>query len=1048
MLALPRIPRPLLTLAVVMAAVGCREATPSTAAVTPAASATVTAPVTAHPGELGVERPLAPGDTHLYPVDLAAGELVRFEVLQRGVDLYLVLLDPADRVLLRVDSPNGSKGSEHLVHIVEAGGRHTLSVRGAGSRTGTYVAREAARRQPAAGDHLRVAAEAAVAGAYASASGLDGLPPAGDQRVTDGYARAVEGFRTLGDRRREADVLYLLGHQHLRHGRPAQAVTAFERLLRLLEPTRAEARADAHNEIAVAYGRLGQGQRELEHLRQALALYETLGDRRDLAATLHNLGRAEARHGRLQRGLELLRRAARLWRQLAERAQLVETLNALGSVHRTLGDLELALDHQRRALALTDGRTDPVGRVETLCFLGATQLAAGDVDGAAASFEEALPLSATTGDAMDRALVATGLGRVAEQRGHLRRAREHYRGAREVFARRELVNYEATLLVNLGNVALRAAEPREAHELYTRALVIFTASGHREGEAGARLGLARAERELGRLGAALDQAEEALATLEGTLGPGADAELVLPFFSSRQDYFDLVVELLMEHHRREPEAGYDGLALAAAEQARARQFLRLLGDDSRSGGGPRAEGGRTGPPDGGGRERRRALRHAIESSDRALRRLGTTVPAVFGAALQRDLRHRLAEYRRLSDDARAGDPWRTALERPRPLVLPEIQRLLAEDSLLLEIHLGEEASYLWVVWRHGLESHRLPGRASLEPLARRASELLQKSDRITHRVPAERAMRELSELLLAPVGQRLAGRRLLVVPSGALELVPFAALPSPLAPGELLVDRHEVVHLPSTSVLAALRGRHPSRPPAKLLALVTDPVFGADDPRLEEARPPGRREPGELALGRLLHTRREAQAILAAAGDARPVLHAEGFDAHRELVTGGALADYRIVHFATHGVLHDVHPELSALVLSRYHPDGRPRSGRLALYDVHDLRLAADLVVLSACRTALGKQVRGEGLLGLPRGFLLAGASQVLVSLWRVQDEGTAELMARFYRHLLVDGRPVAEALRRAQASMRAEARYAPYHWAGFVLQGDPALAVVPPPPR
>ncbi|HXG65462.1 MAG TPA: CHAT domain-containing protein, partial [Blastocatellia bacterium] len=193
-----------------------------------------------------------------------------------------------------------------------------------------------------------------------------------------------------------------------------------------------------------------------------------------------------------------------------------------------------------------------------------------------------------------------------------------------------------------------------------------------------------------------------------------------------------------------------------------------------------------------------------------------------------------------------------------------------------------------------------------------------------------------------------------------------------------------------------------------------------------------------LRMPRLPFTRREAEAIAALApATARKV--ALDFDASRHTALSPELGQYRYVHFATHGFLNTRHPELSGLVLSLVDEEGRDQSGFLRLRDIYNLRLPAELVVLSGCRTGLGKEVRGEGLVGLTRGFMYAGAARVLVSLWDVGDESTAELMARFYRGLLKEGQSAAAALRAAQVSMWKEKRWqAPYYWAAFVLQGEP----------
>ncbi|HXU30700.1 MAG TPA: CHAT domain-containing protein, partial [Thermoanaerobaculia bacterium] len=266
-----------------------------------------------------------------------------------------------------------------------------------------------------------------------------------------------------------------------------------------------------------------------------------------------------------------------------------------------------------------------------------------------------------------------------------------------------------------------------------------------------------------------------------------------------------------------------------------------------------------------------------------------------------------------------------------------------------------------------------------------------------------------------------------------------------------LLEEHEVVYLPSATTLISQRRRLALRPEAPRRAYVlADPVFSADDPRVaeaasakgsapaKEARDAVRQAGGLLpAFERLPGTRREAETIagLAAAGEVRTALD---FAASREAVLAEDLRSFRVVHFATHGVADTRNPVLTGLVLSLVDAAGRPREGFLGLSDIRQLDLAADLVVLSGCRTAFGKEVRGEGLMGLTRGFLSAGARRVVASLWQVQDRAAAELMARFYRGMWRNGLAPAAALREAQRSLRREPRYRdPYFWSGFVLQGD-----------
>ena len=191
------------------------------------------------------------------------------------------------------------------------------------------------------------------------------------------------------------------------------------------------------------------------------------------------------------------------------------------------------------------------------------------------------------------------------------------------------------------------------------------------------------------------------------------------------------------------------------------------------------------------------------------------------------------------------------------------------------------------------------------------------------------------------------------------------------------------------------------------------------------------------SLPRLLSSREEARNISAYAPGPQAVLNLD-FDASRENATGGTLADYRILHFATHGLLDSTRPELSSLVFSLYDEDGKAKDGFLRLDQIYNLNLDSDLVVLSACQTALGKDVRGEGLIGLTRGFMYAGARRVVASLWKVDDAATAEFMRRFYRNFLQKKLSAASALRQTQNEMKKVPRFrAPYFWAGFTMQGE-----------
>ncbi|MET0624673.1 MAG: CHAT domain-containing protein, partial [Pyrinomonadaceae bacterium] len=447
------------------------------------------------------------------------------------------------------------------------------------------------------------------------------------------------------------------------------------------------------------------------------------------------------------------------------------------------------------------------------------------------------------------------------------------------------------------------------------------------------------------------------------------------------------------------------------------------------------------------------------------------------------------ELQQVETQIRQTSPRYAALTQPQPLTLAEIQtQALDADTLLLEYALGKDRSYLWVVTPTSLMSYELPGRAEIEAAAMEFYQSVRRSPRAAANTAkarreigaalqrqaqarSEQAAARLSRMLLAPAATLLGKKRLLIVADGALQYIPFAALPEPVSEGggvkpPPLIVQHEIASLPSASTLAVLRREAGERKATtKTLAVVADPVFERTDQRLkgrvgqpaanvntpeapaDESRGLGlitvksAQESGvtarDLRIPRLPATRREADAISQLAPPAAR-LEMLDFAANRAAATDPALGDYRFVHFATHGFLDSQHPELSGILLSMFDEQGRAQDGFLRAHEIFNLNLNADVVVLSACQTGIGKVVKGEGLVGLTRGFMYAGAPRVMVSLWSVNDAATAELMTRFYKGVLIDKRRPAQALQAAQVSMLNDKRFAaPFYWAAFTLQGE-----------
>jgi len=865
--------------------------------------------------------------------------------------------------------------------------------------------------------------------------GLDRWQLGATAEARAAFEKAVALQREIGDRYGEGASLGNLCATNLGKGELKAGLACYESALPVLREVKAESLAAfALNNLGRVYDILGEPDQALDRYRQAREGMRATGDRAGEARTLNYIGLLHQELGDNQEALADFGAALEVFRSLDNRRWQAFVLHNLGLVYQGLGEWARAVSAYQEALRLRREVGDRAEEAATLTNLGQVYSALHNSREALECQRKALVLRRESGDRWGEGVALTQLGRAALALGDTPSALTHFDHAIALLEAAGSQAEEAEALRSRGDADLAAGQPARALESLGEALRLARATGHRASEAQAEYGLARAERGLGHLAAARLHAGTALEIFETLRTRIGNPDLRASYSALRHQAYELDLELLMESHRAEPAAGWDRAALETGERARARTLVELLneaGVDVREGVDPALLERRTS-----------LLRRLSAKTERALREHPKGEDE--RAALEQERYAVLRELDAVEAEIRERSPGFAALTQPQPLRAAEIQALLDPDTLLLAYALGEERSYLWAVTADRIESFELPGRARIEELARRVNEEMSRFDIENRRREAGNAA-ALGRLLLGPVAGRLGGQRLVIVPDGALQYIPFGALPLPAGKGSgeeagpvLLLERHEVVDLPSASALAVQRrvlAERARRPPAaKRLAVLADPVFDRRDPRVAARGTPQGDSP---AFERLPASRQEAEAIAALAPRGESLV-ALDFDAALPRVLGDRLSDFRIVHFATHGVIDAERPTLSGLALSMVDSGGRPQEGFLHLHDIYNLRLNADLVVLSGCRTALGKEVRGEGLIGLTRGFQYAGASRVVASLWRVEDLATASLMARFYRGLWIEKLPPAAALRAAQLWVSRQRRWRdPYFWAAFVLEGD-----------
>jgi len=1007
-----------------------------------------------------IERELAGDDVHAYLIQLTAGQFASVIVDQRGIDLVVMAFTPDGKRVARVDGPSGAKGPEEVLLMAEASGTYRLE--------------------------LRSVEEMATSGRYAGR-----------------YEVKIETLRA--------------------------STTEDKRLLEIFDLNN---RASEHAFNGYVHQINGNYVEALDAYQKSIPLNEATGNKRQLAVTLNYMGTTSFLLGNYPAALEFYERSSSLGQELGNKAWWANNLSSMSLVYRNIGDFGQALDCAQRSLTIQEALSNKAGVANGEMNMGLVYGSIGDYARALEHYRKSLALGEEAGA---KRLIANALDKIGwayNVQGAYTRALEY--AQRSLKLNEEIRNQRQTIfsVLTIGNIYQSRGDYAEALEYFRRALALSEKQADQREIIDALNGLSDSHKSLRNYSQALEAAqraatlaqeignrelllyalnntaschfslnqledarrasEQAIKIVESLRTSVAGDEARAGYFASARYPYELEVDVLMQLHKQHASEQYDVSALQVSERGRARSLLEALNEaraNIRQGVDPTLLTSE--------RTLHQRLNAAAERQTRLLSGKHTEEQAI---RLRKEVDELTADYLQVEAQIRQSSPRYAALTQPAPLSVREIQSdVLDAETALLEYALGEDQSYLWVVTPTSIKDFELPKRAEIETSVRRVIELLSDGKRWTTsaQINAEYAAAadQLSRMLLPPaLMSQLQAKRLVIVGDGALQYLPFGALPNPTAKevqgptsqngrqltgaGQPLITAYEIVTLPSASTLAVLRRETANRArPSKSVAVLADPVFEETDARVQAVtaqnhqrggaqQTPGRRKESRVELTysrtvleratrftanmeangtvreesritRLPFTRFEAEGILAAAPPSQS-LKATDFRASRETATSAELAQYRFVHFATHGIFNSEHPELSGIVLSLVNERGEPEDGFLRLNEIYNLNLPVDLVVLSACQTGLGKEIRGEGLVGLTRGFMYAGAPRVVASLWKVDDAATAELMKRFYQRMLKDDLRPAAALRAAKIEMWKQKRWnAPFYWAAFELQGE-----------
>lgn len=971
-----------------------------------------------------VEATLTGPQVRDYSIELQAGAYLSVSIDQINVDVVAALSDPSGATVLEVDQSEPDR-TETVRYVCPLGGVYRLRVRQYESlpQTGHFGIQLEEPRPPTEGD--RAAADLTMGKWLLSSESSEQK-----RQALPLFREVLAAAERLKDTRLMTEAALQTAGALAQSGKGEESATLLDGISgRLADLGDIPRQVEILLALAGRYDEQGQSRRGWKTREEALGLARKVGDSRALALAL--VARAEQQRdwNAIENALDDWQAAIPIWRDLHDRVALAAALRDEGKALSLLGRLDEARQRLDDALQIRRelGLVHHVSGI--LSEIGWTYYLEREDGKALAKMEQAaqllesngLPLAAGT---LDR------WGSVLRQAGNLPEAKAKFLKALEIL-KQDSLSWAHTQ-ANLGEVLVEMGLPLQALDHLERALPVFQKNGVLSAIAHARTILAKAQSSLGNLDEALKQLEAVSPILESVRSQVVRPTLRDDFQRTSYRYQLARLDLLMRLHQSHPQEGYDLRALALSERNRARNLEDAW------------EEGRRESADAGSREREDRLRASIQATD--LGRIGAAREGRSDAAAEaeQELRHL---YLDLEKVRAATLPQRQAAVTLDPKDLPG---LLDPQTVLLYYSLGKDQAYAWLIERDSIGSYVLPASSEdIEDEVRRCQDLFEEIAAPQVDAQIDLHLRQLYERLLAPFEARLEGKKLLLVPDSWLQYVPFQALRD--RHGDPLVRNHEISYLTSASSLVSNHSQAQEASGLQSVAVFSDPVFEADDPRVESAGPGLQAETtgtsselvlrsandlGLERLRRLPQTRREARAILEMTPE-QGRFDAFGFEASLETVLRQDLTAFDELVFSTHSLPHPRYPELSGIVLSMVDRQGRLREGFLRAQDVPNIRQQARLVVLSGCQTRLGRDVPGQGMAGLPQSFLESGVSGVVVSLWKVGDTATAELMIRFHRALSHHQTPAA-ALRSAQLSMLDDPRFSSARqWAGFILLGQ-----------
>ena len=801
----------------------------------------------------------------------------------------------------------------------------------------------------------------------------------------------------------------------------------------------------------------GNYEQSLVYLNNALLKSKETFNLKNEALTLKALGTLFKVMGEYQESLESFKKAEKLFPQdldLSERASLY---NWVGSTFAEYMEWELSLNYRKKAFQLFERENHIYGQLATLPSLAKLSHLTQNDEIALSYLEQAENLAGKLNDQYYLATINEEKGNIFYERGNYQNAIVFYKKSLRLYEKDIYNKHIARVFNKFGQIYEKQNDLLLSRKYYLLALELNQKVKDRIGEAETLYNLAKLDSLEKNSETALEAVTNSIELTEYISSIVLSSKMTSSYFSNVYDRYELYINLLMKRHKQSANEEYKIQALQSAERSRARSILEtmsLLETSFIKDSDPEIV------------KREKEIRVLLNvKADKLTDLLSQNADKAETEKISNEINEFEHELEEIKARLKQQSPIYSAIKNPAPFDVAEFQNtILDENTLLLEFAFGKEESYLWLVSKTEVNSYVLPPREQIEAKIQKLRELLASRQMIKGEeieayqariVQAEneywQTAKQLSDELFGQAADKLEKKRLIIVPDGKLNYFPVSALPLPNSEtDEPILLSNEVVYEPSASTLSILaKSQNQASGATKNLLVFSDPVFTKEDSRIstkngaessnaETASAESFRFVESLnSLPRLTASKTEADSIVDILGRSSADNYS-GFAANREQLLNANAADYKILHFATHGLIDEQRPELSGIVLSRFNETGQKLDEFVRLNDIYGMNLNSDLVVLSACETGIGKEVRGEGLQSLNNAFLQVGAKTVMSSLWKVEDNATLELMKNFYQALANERITPSKALQQAQIKMWQSGRYkSPFYWAAFTVQGN-----------